>query len=241
MATYEQVVSGGAGGAGNVDGRNVYKARFGSADCSDMPQLQAWDDEDMNSVAIESLQGTDNNGGESQVVAAHTTNIKTGGPWAPASGSAGGGVMQDPNGVGTSHRANRLRGGESYLELGDSGDSPPVADEERYFQLGFAVQDDNNTGTAGHLPILAIKTFYSGAVPDVSFWYNRGEDDLAATEVNADWQEMTSEDKGVPMPIGVKNTIHATGPSTTVTALDPVTKPGSGEKFAEEQWIQTAL
>jgi hypothetical protein len=52
---------------------------------------------------------------------------------------------------------------------------------------------------------------------------------------------MTKEVKGTPMAIGVKNTIHATGPATTTTALDPVTKPGSGEGFADEQWVQTAL
>jgi hypothetical protein len=241
MATYEQVVSGGLGGAGNVDGRNVYKIVFATNDCSDLPQLQAWDDHDMNSVASESLAGTTNNGEESQILAAHTSNIKTGGPWAPAAASAGGGDMQDPNAVGTSHRANRLRGNESYLMLGDVGDVAPVAGEARKFQLAFAVHDDNVVGTSGHRPVLAVKTFYAGAAPDVSFWYNRGEDDLEATEVNADWQEMTHEAKGTPMAVGVKNAIHATGPGTTGTALDPVTKPGSGEDFASEQWIQTAL
>jgi hypothetical protein len=43
------------------------------------------------------------------------------------------------------------------------------------------------------------------------------------------------------MAMGVKNTIHATGPGTTTLSLDPVTKPGSGEKWAEEQWVLTAL
>ena len=239
MATYEQVTANET--AGDVDGRNVYKVVFGTNACSDMPQLQAWDDHNMNSVAIESLDGTVNNDQESQVAAAHTTNTKTGGSWVPESASAGGGEMQDPNVVGTSHRANRLRGNESYLLLGDSGDSPPAADEERFFQLAFGVNDDSGTGTSGHQPVLAVKTFYAGAPPDVDFWYNRGQDDLAATEVGSDWVQMTSSAKGVSMAVGLGNAILATGPDTTVSALDPVTKPGSGEKFAEEQWIQTEL
>jgi hypothetical protein len=230
MPTYEQVNN-----AGDIDGQHVYKVRFGVNPCSDMPQLQAWDDHDMNTVNVESLQGTVNNGGVSQIAAAHTTNINTGGPWAPATMDEGGGQMQDPNAVGTAHRANRLRGNEGYLLLGDAGDSPPIADEEREFQLAFMAHDDSGTGTSGHRPVLGVKTFYAGAPPDVDFYYNRG------TEGAPDWVAMTSSDKGTPMAIGVLNTIHATGPATTVTALDPVTKPGSGEKAAEEQWVQTAL
>lgn len=242
MPTYEQVVvAGGGGAAGNLDGRNVYKIVFGTNPCSDLPQLQAWDDYNMNTVAIETLAGTVNNGEKPQVAAAHTTNIKTGGAWVPATASAGGGEMQDPNAVGTPHRANRLRGSESYLLLGDAGDSAPAADEERFFQLAFGAHDDSSSGVAGHQPVLAVKTFYAGAPPDVSFWYNRGQDDLAATQVNADWVQMTSEAKGAAMAQGIRNTILATGPGTTTVALDPVTKPGSGEKFAEQQWIQTAL
>lgn len=244
MPTYERVVDpGGAGAAGDANGRNVYKVRFATNPCSDQPQLQAWDNENMNTVASESLQGTVNGGNKPQIAAAHTTNVRTGGAWVPASASAGGGVMQDPNSVGTSHRANRLRGNESYLELGDVADAPPAANEERYFQLAALVHDDSGVGTSGHLPVLGVKAFYAGAPPVVSFWYNRGEDDVQPTEVNADWQQLTSSDKGTAMPIGVQNTIHFTGVSgaSPAVAIAPVTKPGSGEKAAEEQWIQTAL
>ena len=225
MATYEQVAN-----AGDEAGQNVYKVLFATEDCSDMPQLQAWDDEDMDGVAVESLQGTTNNLGESQVVAAHTSNFDPGAGWAPTAGVAGGGDIQ-----GGGFRANRLRGEEQYLLLGDVADIAPVAGEERSFNVAFAVHDDSTPGTAGHRPILAVKTFYAGAAPDVDFHYNKG------TEGTPDWVAMTSEAKGTPMSISVLNTIHATGPNTTTLALDPVTKPGSGEKFAEEQWIQTAL
>lgn len=242
MPTYEQVVNeAGTGRAGDANGRNVYKVRLGTNQCSDQPQLQAWDDYQMTTAAIEMLVGTTNNGDESLIAAAHTTNIRTGGAWVPAAGTAGGGAMQDPNAVGTSHRANRLRGNEQYLELADTGDAAPVADEERYFQLAGLVADDVGTGTSGHQPVLAVKAFYAGAAPDIDFFYNSGEDDVAGTEVNAVWVQMTSEAKGTTMAIGVGNTIHFTGAATTTSALDSVTKPGSGESAADEQWVQTAL
>jgi hypothetical protein len=226
MATYEQVSN-----AGDLAGQNVYKAVFATEDCSDMPQLQSWDDEDMDTVASESLQGTTNNGGDSQMAAVHVTNVDPGVNWATGlAGVDGGGVIQ-----GGGFRANRLRGEEQYLLLGDGADVPPIANGERMFNIGFAVHDDSTPGTSGHRPVLAIKTFYAGAAPDVGFWYNRG------TEGVPDWVQMTHADKGTPMAIGLLNTIHATGPNTTTLALDPVTKPGSGEKWAEEQWIQTAL
>jgi len=226
MATYEQVAN-----AGNLAGQNVYKARFGSEDCSDLPQLQAWDDYEMTTTDVESLAGTDNNGLESQILAAHTTGFDPGAGWATGlASSAGGGAIQ-----GAGNRANRLRGNESYLILGDAGDVAPVADEERKFQLAFALHDDSTPGTSSHRPVVGVKTFYAGAAPTVTIWYNKG------TEGTPDWVQMTTAAKGTDMAIGVQNTIHATGPDTTTTSLDPVTKPGSGEAFADEQWIQTAL
>jgi hypothetical protein len=236
MPTYEQVVSPGAGGAaGNLAGRNVFRVRFATNPCSDQPQLQAWDDYAMNSTTIESLIGTPGVP-RSMVAAAHTTNVPTPATWVPAQASAGGGEMH-----GGGFRHNRLSGADSYLSLADAGDAPPAANEERFFQLALGCAHDSTPGTAGHLPVLAVKTFYAGAPPDVSVHYNRGDDDLAATAVGADWRAMVTEAKGTAMAMGVQNTIHATGPGTTVTALDPVTKPGSGEKWAEELWIQTAL
>lgn len=241
MAVYEQVVSGGAGGAGNVNGRNVYRVKFAGNACSDIPHLQAWDDYNMSSTSIESLVGTPGNGQKPLVAAAHVTNVRTGGPWVPELAHAGGGVMQDPNAVGTQHRANRLKGNENYLALGDAGDAPPLSDEYRYFQLAFGAAADSSVGTAGHMPVVSVKTFYAGAPPVIEFAYNKGVDDATISGVGSSWVAMTSAAKGTQMPAGIKNTIHATGPGTTETSLDPVTKPGMGEKYAEEQWIQTQV
>lgn len=218
MPTYEQVLN-----AGNIDGQNVFRVRFATNPCSDIPQLQAWDDFNANSVIGEQLAGTPGNGNKPLVAAKHTTGGPSGAAWVPASATPGGATT------------NRLKGGESFCLLGAT---PPAANEDRTFQLALGCAADSAQGTSGHLPILLVKTFYAGAPPDVSFWYNNASG--GGTEVTPAWVQMTSEDQGVSMPIGVKNTIHATGPATTTSALDPVTKPGSGEKWAEEQWIMTA-
>jgi hypothetical protein len=215
MPTYEQVAN-----AGNVAGQNVYKVRFAGAPCSDVPQLQAWDDHLMTTTLVESLAGTAGNGNESLVAAAHTTPGATGAAWVPASATPGGA------------QTNRLKGNDSFCLLGTTA---PATDEERRFQLAFGCAADSAPGASGHQPVLGVKVFYAGAPPVPEFSYNAGSEGAPT------WVAMTSGVKGTPMAMGVKNTIHATGPNTTTTALDPVTKPGSGEKWAEEQWVLTAL
>ena len=218
MPTYERVAN-----AGDVAGQNVYKVRFAGAPCSDVPQIQAWDDHTMSTVVSESLAGTsgiDGNGGKSLVAAAHTTGTPTITPWVPASAVAGGAL------------ANRLRGNDSFCLLGATA---PATDEERKFQLAFGCASNSVPGASGHQPVLGVKVFYAGAPPTPQFSYNAGTEGVPV------WTAMTSGVKGSAMAMGVRNTIHATGPGSTPLSLDPVTKPGSGEKWAEEQWVLTAL
>lgn len=215
MPTYEQVT-----GAGNVEAQNVYRLLFASAPCSDVPQLQAWDDHQMASTASESLAGTVANGHVSLVAAADTSDGPVADGWVPASPAAGGAL------------ANRLRGTESFCLLGATA---PGADEARTFQLAFGVAADSVPGAAGHQPVIAVKIFYAGAPPVPVFAYNVGSDGVPS------WEAMSSSPKGTAMAMGVKNTIHATGPASTTLALDPVTKPGSGEKWAEGQWVTVSL
>jgi hypothetical protein len=215
MPVYEQVAN-----AGNVAGENVYKIRFAGAPCSDVPQIQAWDDHNMTTTASESLSGTSASGGQSMVAAAHTTAAPTTTPWVPTTAVAGGA------------QANRLRGSESFCLLGTTA---PAADEERKFQLAFACAADSVPGASGHQPVVALKIFYAGAPPTPQFSYNAGSDGSPV------WTAMVNGVRGTPMAMGVKNTVHSTGAGSTTTSLQPVVKPGSGEKWADEQWILTAL
>lgn len=215
MPVYERVSA-----AGNTAGQNVYKVRFAGAACSDVPQLSAWDDHTMTTTASESLTGTSANGGRSLVAAAHTSDAPTPVSWVPATAASGGA------------QANRLRGSESYCLLGTTA---PAADGERRFQLAFGCAADSVPGASGHQPIIALKIFYAGAAPTPQFSYNAG------SEGSPSWQLMTGGVKGTAMAMGVKNTVHSTGIGSTTTNLQPVIKPGTGEKWAEEQWILTAL
>lgn len=223
MAQWELVTN-----AADVASRNVFKARFETNPCSDIPQLQAWDDYNLTTVASQILAGFAANSEESLVAAASTEAAATGANWVPASAAAGGSLV------------NRLRGEESFVLLGAS---PPGVNDERRFNLVMGCHADSAVGVSGNTPAFAIKSFYAGAAPDIKFFYNRGVDDLGAG-AGADWIEMTSEDKGNSMAIGLKNAIwaaDASGASPISTTPQPVTKPGTGEKFAPEHWIQTVI
>lgn len=223
MPEYRQIAA-----AGNQAGSNALRLRFAGADQSDVPQLTAWDNEQMTTTAIECLVGTAANGNKSMLAARSTSDghAAAGAGWAT-------GLAQTPGGAA----ANRLKGAESFVLLGTT---PPVAPfpVHRTAQYAQACAADSAVGSIGYQPALAVKMFYTGAPPSVAFEYNEGTDGVPA------WVEMTSSAKGTPMAIGVKNTIHATGPDTVGgTAndgvLDPVTKPGAGEKWAEEYWVRT--
>lgn len=223
MATWELVTN-----AANVDSRNVFKARFETNACSDIPQLQAWDDFSLNSVASQILAGFTANSDESLVAAASTDAASTGAAWVPGSATPGGALV------------NRLRGDESYVSLGAT---PPGINDERRFNLIMGCHADSAVGVSGNTPAFAVKAFYAGAPPDIKFFYNNATDDLGAGG-SAVWVEMTSEDKGTSMAIGIRNAIFAadvSGASPISTPPVAVVKPGSGEKFAPEHWIQTAV
>ena len=93
MAQFELVTT-----AANVASKHTFRARFNTNPCSDVPQLQAWDDFNLNSVASQVLSGFTANSNESLVAAASTDAAATGAAWAPGAAVAGGALV------------NRLRG-----------------------------------------------------------------------------------------------------------------------------------
>lgn len=215
--------------AGNQDAINAFRAVFEGADQSDIPQLTAWDDHNMTTTVIESLAGTPANSNKSMVLAV-STNDGNGSPgvgWATALAQTEGGAV-----------ANRLKGSSSFVLLGTTPPTSPFP-KHRTFNYAMAACADSQVGSVGYQPVLAAKVFYTGAAPTVNFDYNDN------TEGSPNWVRMTSSAKGVAMPMGIGNTIHATGPDTdggvgsNDGVLDAVTKPGAGEKFAEEYWVRT--
>lgn len=94
---------------------------------------------------------------------------------------------------------------------------------------------DSSPGLTGHDVVLGIKAFYiTASPPTISLQYNS-----AASEVTPVWVLLQLQLKGNGTPPALPNTIYAAGPDTTISSLDPVTKPETGEKFSEEYWSKT--
>jgi hypothetical protein len=214
MAQYEQIPL-----AGNQDAQNVFQITFATNPCSDLPQVTAWDDYNMNTVAIQSIAGTVGNGSKSSVLIADTSDASSGDDWATD-------LTQTPGGAS----ANRCKGNDSYVELGSVA---PGAGDTRTFQMAIAVHSSFGAGTTGHTPVIGIKTFYTGSAPTVTVKYN------SANNETPTWVTLNTQTKGVSTPPSLPYTVYATGPDTTVSSLDPVTKPETGEAFAEEYWSRT--
>lgn len=219
MPTYAQIPL-----AGNIAGRWVCSLKLTGGDGSDVPRVSAWDDYNMNTTAKESLSGTAGNGNVSSVCIASTHTDPTNDGWATGLGmNAGGSFM------------NRVKGNYSWVNLGATA---PVANERRPFQIAIGVAHDFTPGLNGHDIVLGFTIFYVTPTPPTPvFEVNTSNNDNEAT---ANWVQVNLQSKGVNTPPALPNTIYATGPDTTTTNLDPVTKPETGEKFAEEYWIQTA-
>ncbi len=223
MPEYRQIAA-----AGNIAGSNALRCKFSGADQSDIPQFTAWDDEQLNTTSAECLAGTAANGNKSFLAAKSTNdgNGAAGAAWAT-------GLAQTPGGA----VANRLKGTAAFVLLGTTAPVAPFP-VYRTMQFAFGCAADSSPGSVGYQPSLSAKVFYTGAPPTVDFEYNDGSDG------SPNWVAMTSSPKGTPLPLGIKNAVHATGPDTVGGTsddgvLDPITKPGSGEKFAEEYWVRT--
>jgi len=217
MATYQQIPL-----AGNVAGQNVCRFVFTDNPSSDVPQITAWDDYNMNTTNKESLTGTAGNGNVSAICIASTHAGATTDGWATGLAMTPGGAFQ-----------NRVKGNDSWVNLGTTA---PDVGESRTFQIAVGVAYDFSPGTTGHDVVLGIKVFYTTAnPPTVTLQVNTSN-----SETTPNWVTVNMQNKGVATMPPLPNTIYATGADSTTSSLDPVTKPESGEKFAEEYWIQTA-
>lgn len=222
MSEYVQI-----SGAGNQNTQNVLRVVFSGADQSDIPQLQAWADFNLNTTNIEALQGTPVNGERSMLVAKSTHAGPSGVDW-PV------GLAQTPGGA----VANRLRGNDAFVLLGTSAPVAPFP-VARTFNMALLVPADASPGGVGFQPVVAVKVFYAGAPPTIEFECNEGSDGSPV------WRPLTSSPQGVNMPIAANNGLLFTGPNTVPGtgsnngSIDPITKPGSGEKVAEEVWVRS--
>jgi hypothetical protein len=217
MPTYQRIPL-----AGNIAGQHVCRFIFTDNPSSDVPQLTAWDDYNMSTTLKESLVGTTINGNVSAICVGSTHVAATSNGWATNLAMSPGGAFQ-----------NRVKGNYSWVNLGDTA---PGVEESRTFQIAIGVASDFMPGITGHDVVLGIKVFYTTATPPtVTLQVNTSN-----SESSPIWTTVNLQSKGVGTLPSLPNTIYATGPDSTTSNLDPVTKPESGEKFAEQYWIQTA-
>ena len=215
MATYQRIPL-----AGNTAGQNVFSVKT-DTDQSDVPRLTAWDDYTMSTTSKESLAGTAVNGYKSFLCAASTHAGATSNGWAS-------GLAQSAGGATT----NRLKGDASYVLLGTTA---PSGNTRRTFQFAMEVPSDATPGTTGHDVVLGFKIYYTTQTPPtVTFEVNTAESETA------NWVQVNLQVKGTQTLPSLPNCVYSTGPDSTTSALDPVTKPETGSKFAEQYWIQTA-
>jgi len=215
MATYDQIPE-----AGNIDSSNALRVTFATNDCSDVPQLTAWDDETMLTTAKELINGS---GGISYYCAVATESATPGADWVASCTQTPGGALK-----------NRLKGDSSFVNLDESPSAVPTAGDVRRFNMALEVP---STATAQSDSVaIAIKYFYTGSEPDVTLAYNDN------TEASPNWVALNMLYKDDPGPASFPTKFIPTGPNTVGSPgyLDPVTKPGTGTHVAEEYWVQTA-
>lgn len=220
MATYVKVgdlltATAAIGGImGNKNARHAMKLTWNQP-MSTQPRLEAWDsgaDLTANTAPTdEILVGTASTGNKSWLAATDTTSVLPGVNWYGSADERTGGT-----------KPAKLIGTGAYLKLAGA----TVGVVSRLFNLCLKVPSDAaQVGATQHAPVIALRYYYTGAVPTITWAYN------ASTIANPKWTAFTSGSLGF--------TLHFTGPDTAVNLLDPFTKPTTLTEV-DEYWVQTA-
>jgi len=220
MATYHKIgdkalaTTAHAGQVGNKNAQNAFKI-FWNKPMSAQPRLEAWDSAaDLTAGAAPSdeiLAGTASSGNKSWLGVADTGAALPGANWY---GSA------DERIAGTSPAL--IQGVSKYMLL----DSLTVGVVSRLFNLALKVPSDAaQSGTIQHTPVIALRYYYTGSAPTISWRYN------SSTNATPIWTTIAAGSVGY--------TLHFTGPDTVTATLDPFTKPAALTEV-DEYWLQTA-
>lgn len=220
MATYvkvgdKTVATAAIGGiVGNKNAQQAFKVSWNTA-MSAQPRLEAWDTAaDLTSASApgdEILAGTVSSGSKSWIAVADTTSVAPGANWYASADERAGGTSPA-----------KIQGAAAYLLM----DGAAVAVVSRLFNLCLKVPSDAaQNGVTQHAPVIALRYYYTGTAPTISWFYN------ASTVANPKWTAFTSGSLGF--------TLHFTGPDTVTATLDPYTKPTTITEV-DEYWVQTA-
>jgi hypothetical protein len=202
-------------GVGAVAAFHVFRINFSQA-LSQIPELHAWDDFNLNTVTGKIFTGTTVNGNK-PMLGAIGANVAPSAAWWPASAVSGAAV----------NVASRLIGTDGWCKLSASA---PGAGDSVYFNMDFKFPSDvspSDTISA----CLSVLYRYTGSVPSVTW---SGND--AGTEGSPIWTALTTQPKGTNGAATVIRPSDAGGDGTG----DVVTIPGSSEAFPAEIWVTTA-
>ncbi|KKL18402.1 hypothetical protein LCGC14_2475890 [marine sediment metagenome] len=201
-------------GIGQVAAKNVFKITF-SEDLSVIPELHAWDDFNLNTVANKVFTGTTVNSSKS-MIGAVGLNVAPGASWWPGSAVAGAAV----------NNASRLIGNTGYCKLAAS--APSAGDV--FFNFDYSFPDDVLPSDSMSFVFNFLYVF-TGATPTITISGNDG-----GTEGTPVWTALTTQ------PGGTNGTATVLRPSDTggSGSGDTVTIPTSGEEFPDEIWLTAA-
>jgi hypothetical protein len=197
----------------NSDKQNVIKVVF-SQPTSTIPTLEAWDDENFNTVANQVFAGTTGNGSKPMISAVATTNAAPASAWKPSSAAGGGATI------------NRLKGNTNYVNLHSRALSG--TGENVRFNLCWELPYDTDI-PADLDAVFILKYSYSGSAPILTWYYNDG--DAGGTESVPVWVAITS---------GVSGNVLRPADAGCSSSSIVLHKPVSSTVDNPELWVTAA-
>lgn len=200
-------------GIGQVAAKEVFRISF-DQNLSQIPELHAWDDFNLNTVANKVFTGTTTNG-STPMIGAIGLSVAPAASWYPASPVAG--AAEDV--------ASLLIGNTGFCELDSAA---PVAGDV-FFNFDFSFPDDVLPSDSMAF-VLVFLFIFTGATPGITWAANEG------TEGTPSYTSLTTQPGGTA---GVATVIRPSDTGGTGVG-DTVTIPTSGEIFPDEIFVTAA-
>lgn len=201
-------------GIGQVAAKNVFRVNFDQA-LSVIPELHAWDDFNLNTVANKVFTGTATNSSK-PMIGAIGLDAAPGASWWPSVLVVGAAV----------NAASRLKGNLGYCKL--SAAAPSAGNV--FFNFDFSFPDDVLPSDSMSF-VFNFLYIFTGATPAITI---AGND--AGTEGTPIWTNLTTQPGGTNGSANVMRPSDAGGDGVG----DTVTIPTSGEAFPAEIFMTAA-
>jgi len=204
-------------GVGQNAAMNVLRINFSEA-LSAIPELHAWDNFNLNSIANKVFVGTTVNE-DKPMIGAIGCDVAPSASWWPAAAVAGAAV----------NNASRLIGNDGYCLLSAA---PPGADDDVFFNFDMSFPSDVLPADTVS-GCISLTYRFTGAVPSVTWYGNDG-----GTEGTPIWTSLTTQPKGTNGAATVIKPSDAGGDGEGDVFTIPQT-PGT-EAFPDEIWVTDA-